>query len=32
VQQWLKSPRAMKIANRASATAMGGAAVVIATR
>jgi threonine/homoserine/homoserine lactone efflux protein len=31
-RRWLKSPRAMKIANRASATAMGGAAVVIATR
>jgi threonine/homoserine/homoserine lactone efflux protein len=31
-RRWLKSPRTMKIANRASATAMGGAAVVIATR
>jgi threonine/homoserine/homoserine lactone efflux protein len=31
-RQWLKSPRAMKYANRASATAMGGAAVAIATR
>jgi threonine/homoserine/homoserine lactone efflux protein len=31
-KRWLKSPRAIKIANRASATAMGGAAVVIATR
>jgi threonine/homoserine/homoserine lactone efflux protein len=31
-RQWFKSPGAMKIANRASATAMGGAAVVIATR
>ncbi len=29
---WLKSPRAVRIANRASATAMGGAAVAIATR
>ncbi|MFT3988214.1 LysE family translocator [Aestuariivirga sp.] len=29
---WLKSPRAMKLANRASATAMGGAAAIIATR
>jgi threonine/homoserine/homoserine lactone efflux protein len=29
---WLKSPRAIKIANRASATAMGGAAIVIASR
>jgi threonine/homoserine/homoserine lactone efflux protein len=31
-RQWLRSPRAMKIANRASATAMGGAAVAIARR
>jgi threonine/homoserine/homoserine lactone efflux protein len=31
-RQWFKSPRAMKIVNRASATAMGGAAAVIATR
>lgn len=31
-RRWLKSPRAVRIANRASATAMGGAAVVIATR
>jgi threonine/homoserine/homoserine lactone efflux protein len=31
-RKWLKSPRAMKLANRASATAMGGAAAVIATR
>jgi threonine/homoserine/homoserine lactone efflux protein len=31
-RKWLKSPRAMKYANRASATAMGGAAVAIATR
>ncbi len=31
-RQWLKSPRAVKIANRASATAMGGAAAVLATR
>ncbi len=31
-KRWLKSPRAVRIANRASATAMGGAAVVIATR
>ena len=29
---WLKSPRAVRIANRASATAMGGAAVIMATR
>ena len=29
---WLRSPQAMRIANRASATAMGGAAAVIATR
>ncbi|NMD07197.1 MAG: LysE family translocator [Phyllobacteriaceae bacterium] len=29
---WLKSPRAMRLANRASATAMTGAAVAIATR
>lgn len=31
-RRWLKSPRAMKLANRASATAMGSAAVVLATR
>jgi threonine/homoserine/homoserine lactone efflux protein len=29
---WLRSPRAVRMANRASATAMGGAAVAIATR
>ncbi len=29
---WLRSPRAMRLANRAGATAMGGAAAVIATR
>jgi threonine/homoserine/homoserine lactone efflux protein len=29
---WLRSPRAMRFANRVSATAMGGAAAVIATR
>lgn len=29
---WLKSPRAMRLANRSSAFAMGGAAAVIATR
>jgi threonine/homoserine/homoserine lactone efflux protein len=29
---WLKSPRAVRIANRSSAAAMGGAAIVIATR
>lgn len=29
---WLRSPRAMRLANRASATAMTGAAVAIATR
>ncbi len=31
-RRWLKSPRAVRIANRTSATAMGGAALVIATR
>jgi len=31
-RRWLKSPRALRIANRTSATAMGGAALVIATR
>ena len=31
-RRWLKSPRAVRIANRSSATAMGGAAVLIATR
>jgi len=31
-RSWLKSPRAVRIANRSSATAMGGAAVLIATR
>lgn len=31
-RQWLRSPRALRLANRASATAMGGAAVAIATR
>ena len=31
-RRWLKSPRAMRIANRSSAVAMGGAAAVIATR
>ncbi len=31
-RQWFQSPRAMKYANRASAAAMGGAAVVMATR
>jgi threonine/homoserine/homoserine lactone efflux protein len=29
---WLKSPRAVRMANRTGATAMGGAALVIATR
>lgn len=29
---WLKSPRAVRIANRSSAAAMGGAALVIASR
>jgi len=29
---WLRSPRAIRMANRASATAMTGAAVAIATR
>jgi threonine/homoserine/homoserine lactone efflux protein len=31
-RRWLRSPRAVRITNRASAAAMGGAAVVIATR
>ncbi len=31
-RRWLKSPRAVRIANRSSAAAMGGAALVIATR
>ena len=31
-RRWLRSPRAVRIANRSSATAMGGAAVLIATR
>jgi threonine/homoserine/homoserine lactone efflux protein len=31
-RQWLRSARAVRIANRAGATAMGGAAIVIATR
>ena len=31
-RRWLKSPRAVRLANRTSATAMGGAALVIATR
>ncbi len=31
-RKWLRSPRAMRIANRSSAAAMGGAAVIIATR
>ena len=31
-RRWLKSPRAVRIANRTGATAMGGAALVIATR
>jgi threonine/homoserine/homoserine lactone efflux protein len=31
-RQWFKSPRALRLANRASATAMGGAAAVLATR
>lgn len=31
-RRWLRSPRAMRIANRVSATAMGGAAVAVATR
>lgn len=29
---WLRSPRAVRIANRVGATAMGGAAVAVATR
>ena len=31
-RHWLKSPRAVRLANRAGATTMGGAALVIATR
>jgi len=31
-RRWLKSPRAVRIANRTGAAAMGGAALVIATR
>jgi len=31
-RRWLKSPRAMRVANRVSATAMGGAAIAIATK
>ncbi len=31
-RRWLKSPRAMRIANRVSATAMGGAAIAIAAK
>jgi threonine/homoserine/homoserine lactone efflux protein len=31
-RRWIRSARAMRIANRTSATAMGGAALVIATR
>ncbi len=31
-RQWLRSPGAVRIANRASASAMGGAAVVLASR
>jgi threonine/homoserine/homoserine lactone efflux protein len=31
-RRWIRSKRAMRIANRTSATAMGGAALVIATR
>ena len=31
-RRWLRSPRAMRIANRAGATAMGGAAAAIALR
>jgi threonine/homoserine/homoserine lactone efflux protein len=31
-RRWLKSSRAMRIANRVSATAMGGAAIAIATK
>jgi threonine/homoserine/homoserine lactone efflux protein len=31
-KRWLRSPRAVRAANRTSATAMGGAAVLIATR
>jgi len=31
-RRWLKSPRAVRIANRASATAMGGAAIAIAAK
>jgi threonine/homoserine/homoserine lactone efflux protein len=31
-RQWLRTPRAQRLANRVSATAMGGAAAAIATR
>jgi threonine/homoserine/homoserine lactone efflux protein len=31
-RRWLKTPRAVRLSNRIGATAMGGAAVVIATR
>jgi threonine/homoserine/homoserine lactone efflux protein len=31
-RRWLKSSRAMRIANRVSATAMGGAAIAIAAK
>ena len=31
-RRWLRSSRAMRIANRVSATAMGGAAIAIATK
>jgi threonine/homoserine/homoserine lactone efflux protein len=31
-RSWLRSPKAVRIANRSSAAAMGGAALVIATR
>jgi threonine/homoserine/homoserine lactone efflux protein len=31
-RKWLRSPRAVRIANRTGATAMGGAALIIATR
>lgn len=31
-RSWLRSPRAVRIANRSSAAAMGGAAAIIATR
>jgi threonine/homoserine/homoserine lactone efflux protein len=31
-RRWLRTPRAVRLANRVGATAMGGAALAIATR